>query len=117
MRPFISSFCSREDDHRKDSAPVSCSQRSDETVYLSVLFSRRRSTGRQASGSSFESARRECSRILPELFPWELPLPWAPFTLRQETAVCPEGADPAHGSACAKGADASTSHDAGTSAT
>src|SRR6266487_3865283 len=29
----------------------------------------------QAFVSSLESARRECSRILPELFPWELPLP------------------------------------------
>jgi hypothetical protein len=30
-------------DHANGSAPVSCSQRVDETVYLFVLFSRRRS--------------------------------------------------------------------------
>ena len=55
--------------------------------------------------------------ILPELFPREWPLPWAPLTLRNNTTVCPEGGDLAHGSACAKVADASTSRDAGTSAT
>jgi hypothetical protein len=55
--------------------------------------------------------------ILPELFPREWPLPWAPFTVRNHTAVCPEGGDLAHGSACAKVADASTSRDAGISAT
>ena len=43
MRPFISRSCSREDDHLMGSARVSCSQGVDETVYLSVLFSRRRS--------------------------------------------------------------------------
>jgi hypothetical protein len=67
--------------------------------------------------SSLESARREWSRILPELFPWELPLPWAPFTVRNATAVCPEPGDPARGSVCAKDAHASTSRGAGTSAT
>ena len=46
-----------------------------------------------------------------------LSLPWAPTTLRESTAVEPEGADRARGSACAKGADASTSRGLGTSAT
>ncbi len=55
--------------------------------------------------------------ILPELFPREWPLPWAPLTVRNNTAVCQEGGDLAHGSACAKVANASTSRDAGTSAT
>src|SRR5436309_2664455 len=70
----------------------------------------------QALVSSLESARREWSRILPELFPWELPLPWAPFTVRNATAVCPERGDLARGSVCAKDADASTCRGAGTSA-
>jgi len=34
MRPFISLSCSRDDDHLNGSAPVSYSQRVDETVYL-----------------------------------------------------------------------------------
>jgi hypothetical protein len=55
--------------------------------------------------------------ILPELFPWELPLPWAPFTVRKATAVCRERGDLARGSACAKDADASTCRGAGTNAT
>jgi hypothetical protein len=44
-------------------------------------------------------------------------LPWAPTTLRESTAVWPDGAGPARGAACAKAAGASTSHGAGTSAT
>jgi hypothetical protein len=149
MRPFISRSCSREDDRLTGSAPGSCSQRVDETVYLSVLFSRRRpfdgprftaclvpsATTRPSSLyclvlektidwhasvgfelGNLESARRECSRILPELFPWELPLPWAPFKVRNPTAICPERGDLARGSACAKDADTSTSRGAGTSA-
>ena len=44
-------------------------------------------------------------------------LPWAPSTLLKDTAVCPERGDLARGPAFAKGADASTSRDAGTSAT
>ena len=132
--------------HLKGSAAGSGSRRADESVSLSVLFARRRSVQGQRCGflfparrsspflspscsreddrlvarrlvPPFHDARRECSRILPELFPWELPLPWAPLTLSQETAVCPERGDLARGSACAKGADASTSRDAGTSAT
>ena len=39
------------------------------------------------------------TNILPELFPWELPLPWAPFTVRKTTAVCRERGDLARGSA------------------
>ena len=42
MRPFISLSCSREDDRLVGSARGSFSQRVDETVCLSVLFSRRR---------------------------------------------------------------------------
>ena len=42
MRPIISLSCSREDDLLKGSAARSCSQRVDETVCFSVLFSRRR---------------------------------------------------------------------------
>ena len=127
------------------SARGSCSWRVDETVYLSVLFSRRRSFGGSARGSCSRALMRpfvslSCSReddrlvgkrllrvlktpeenatnILPELFPWELPLPWAPSTVLTDTAVCPERGDLAHGLAFAKDADASTSHDAGTSAT
>jgi hypothetical protein len=57
------------------------------------------------------------TNILPELFPWELPLPWAPFTLLTETVVCPERGDLARGSACARGVGANTRRDAGTSAT
>ena len=54
---------------------------------------------------------------LPGLFPWELPLPWAPSTVSENTAVCPGRVDLARGSACAKVADASTNRGAGTSAT
>ena len=39
MRAFFSLCCSREDDCLKGSAPGSCSQRADESVFLSVLFS------------------------------------------------------------------------------
>jgi hypothetical protein len=56
-------------------------------------------------------------RILPELFPWELILPWATARVRERTTPRPEGADCASGSACAKGADASISRGAGTSDT
>ena len=41
-RPFISLSCSREDDRLASSARGSCFRRVDETVCLSVLFSRRR---------------------------------------------------------------------------
>jgi hypothetical protein len=34
MRPFISLFCSRDDDRLKGSASVSCSQSVDETGYF-----------------------------------------------------------------------------------
>jgi hypothetical protein len=98
---------------------MSCSQRDDETVFSLLSCSReddRLACKRLFRVSSLESARRECSRILPELFPWELPLPWAPFTVRNATAVCPERGDLARGSACAKDADASTCRGAGTSA-
>ena len=42
MRLFVSPSCSREDVQLASSAQGSCSQRVDETVCLSVLFSRRR---------------------------------------------------------------------------
>jgi len=71
----------------------------------------------QSSGSRFDSARGECGHILPELFPWETSLPWAPTTLKEHAAVWPEGAGPARGGACVKAASTSTSHGAGTSAT
>ena len=64
-----------------------------------------------------DSARGERWRILPELFPWEMSLPWAPPTLSQGPTVPPERADRVRGSACAKGADASISRGLGTSAT
>jgi hypothetical protein len=64
-----------------------------------------------------DSARGERWRILPELFPWEMSLPWAPPTLSQGPAVPPEDADRVRGFACAKGADASMSRGLGTSAT
>ena len=89
MRPFLSLSCSREDDRLAGKRLVR------------VLI----------------TPEENAINILPELFPWELPLPWAPFTLRKDTAVCPERGDLARGSACAKGADASTSRGAGTSAT
>jgi hypothetical protein len=59
MRPFVSPSGSREDDHLKGSARVSCSQRVDETVDLSIWFSSRRSTGRQAGTEREISAGRE----------------------------------------------------------
>ena len=55
--------------------------------------------------------------ILPELSLGRSNLPWAPSTLQKSTAVRPERADRARGSACAKGAVASTSRGVGTSAT
>ena len=55
--------------------------------------------------------------ILLELFPWELQLPCAPLTLKQDVAVCPEGADHDSGPVCARAAIASTCRAAGTSAT
>ena len=71
----------------------------------------------QPSRSCFDSARRECLSILPELFPWDLILPWAPITLRESPVRRPEGADHARGFACAKGASGSITRGAGTSAT
>jgi hypothetical protein len=59
MRPFVSSFGSRADDHLNGSARGSCSPRGDETVYLSVLFSGRRSFGRQSGTEREISAVRE----------------------------------------------------------
>jgi hypothetical protein len=56
-RPFISLSCSRDDDRLKGSASVSCSQRGDEAVYPSVLFSRRRSFEGQRSGVLFPARR------------------------------------------------------------
>ena len=44
-------------DHAKGSAPLSCSERVDETVYLFVLFSRRRSFEGQRSGVLFPARR------------------------------------------------------------
>jgi hypothetical protein len=44
-------------------------------------------------------------------------LPWAPSTLSESLIARPEGADRAHGAACAKGAAASTSRGAGINAT
>jgi len=41
----------------------------------------------------FDSARGECGHILPELFPWESSLPWAPTTLSESTVRRPDGAD------------------------
>ena len=55
--------------------------------------------------------------ILPELFPWEKHLPWAPVRVRESTAVRPEGADRARGFAYAKAVGVSTSRGVGTSAT
>jgi hypothetical protein len=89
VRPFLSPSCSRDDDK---------------------LARRRRVR-------VLIALEENAINILPELFPREWPLPWAPFTVRNHTAVCPEGGDLAHGSACAKVADASTSRDVGTSAT
>jgi hypothetical protein len=64
---------------------------------------------------AFDSARGEWSNILPELFPWEWHLPWARASVRESTAVRPEGADHASEPACAKDADASISRSVGTS--
>jgi hypothetical protein len=89
MRPFISLSRSREDDRLVGKRLVRV----------------------------FIAPEENATNILPELFPWELPLPWAPFTVLMDTVVCPEPGDLARGFACAKDADASTSHDAGTSAT
>ena len=89
MRPFISLSCSREDDRL-------ASKR-----LIRVLI----------------TPEENATNILPELFPWELPLPWAPFTVPKATAVCRERGDLAREFACAKDADASTSRGAGTSAT
>ena len=89
MRPFISLFCSREDG---------------------------RLAGKRL-GRVLIAPGEDAINILPELFPWELQLPWAPSTVLTNTAVCPERGDLARGLAFAKDADASTSHDAGTSAT
>ena len=61
-----------------------------EAVYLSVLFSRRRYTGRQASCSSFDNARGECYRILPELSLGRSNLPWATTTLKKNAVPKPE---------------------------
>ena len=53
----------------------------------------------------------------PRVFPWEKHLPWALVRVRERTAVRPEGADRARGSACAKAVGTSTSRGVGTSAT
>jgi hypothetical protein len=89
MRPFVSLSCSREDG---------------------------RLAGKRL-GRFLIAPGEDAINILPELFPWELQLPWAHSTVLTDTAVCPERGDLAHGLAFAKDADASTSHDAGTSAT
>jgi hypothetical protein len=77
--------------------------------------------GRRLAGKRLirvlDSARGERWRILPELFPWETSLPWAPPTLSQGPAVPPERADRVRGSACGTGADAGISRGLGTSAT
>jgi hypothetical protein len=66
---------------------------------------------------ALKAPEESATTTLPGLFPWELPLPWAPSTVSQNTAVCPGRVDLARGSACAKVADASTNRGAGTSAT
>ena len=57
LRAFFSQSCSREDDCLKGGAPGSCSQRADESVFLSVLFSRRRLFEGQRSGFLFPARR------------------------------------------------------------
>ena len=89
MRPFVSLSCSGEDDRLAGKRLVR------------VLI----------------TPEENATNILPELFPWELQLPWASSTVLTDTAVCPERGDLARGLAFAKDAGASTSHDAGTSAT
>ena len=66
---------------------------------------------------ALKAPEENATTTLPGLFPWELPLPWAPSTVRQNTAVRPGRVDRARGSACAKVADTSTNRGAGTSAT
>src|SRR5579883_2056485 len=53
----------------------------------------------------------------PRAFPWEQDLPWAPVRVRQSPALQPVGADRVRGFVSARGVDASTSPDAGTSVT
>jgi hypothetical protein len=109
--------CSRQDDRFDGSAPTSGSQRgaSDRFSLRLVLEDDKLACKRRVC--FWIALEENAINILPELFPREWPLPWAPLTLRNDTAVCPEGGDLAHGSACAKVADESTSRDAGTSAT
>jgi hypothetical protein len=66
---------------------------------------------------AWKAPEENATTTLPGLFPWELPLPWAPSTVRENRAVCPGHVDLARGPACAKVADASTNRKAGTSAT
>ena len=89
MRPFISLSCSREDDRLAGKRLVRVLITPEENV---ATFS-------------------------PSFPLGDSTLPWAPSTVRKDTAVCPERGDLARGAACAKGANASTSRDAGTSAT
>jgi hypothetical protein len=89
MRPFVSLCCSREDGR---------------------LAGKRLVRVLKAPGEN-------ATNILPELFPWESQLPWAPSTVLTNTAVCPERGNPGRGLAFAKDADASTNRGAGTSAT
>jgi hypothetical protein len=95
----------------------SCSGRVDETVCLSVLFSNRRQTGKQASCSSFDNARGECSSILPELSLGRQNLPWATTTLKKSPVPKPERAARASEPASTKSAVASTTRGVGTNAT
>jgi hypothetical protein len=82
----------------------------------SMVFSEE-SPDESASPSHFESARGAWWNILPEMFPWEQDLPRVPLRVRQSPVLRPEGADRVPGRISARGVDASTSRDAGTSAT
>ena len=109
--------CSRDDDRFDGSAFVWFPTRR-VSPFLSPSCSRENDKlARRRRVRVLDGAEENAINILPELFPREWPLPWAPLTLRNDTTVCPEGGDLAHGSACARVADASTSRDAGTSAT
>ena len=89
LRPCISLSCSREDDRLASKRLVRVLITPEENV--------------SAFSPSFSLGRSN--------------LPWAPTTLRKSTAAKARARDRARGPACAKGAVASTSRGAGTSAT
>ena len=89
MRPFVSLSCSREDDRLAGKRLVR------------VLI----------------TPGENVSNILPELSLGRSNLPWATTTLKKNAVPKPERADRASGPASTKGAVASTTRDAGTSAT